>query len=81
MDRTCASCAAWLAPGPDAHDKNMGQCRRHPPVPMLAPVQQAGRISTPGSKGGPQAGLGIISAWPPTPAGGGCMDYIKEELS
>ena len=75
VERQCVSCAAWLAPLPEAPDKSMGQCRRFPPTPFIQQVQ-VGKIMSPGQH--PQIVPIVISSWPPAPATGGCLEWRKD---
>ena len=81
-EKLCASCAAWQAPPPETKPGPtgvvMGQCRRHPPTPFVIAVQ-TGNIIGPGKGQHPQQTPTIISAWPPAPSTGGCMDWLAEE--
>jgi hypothetical protein len=75
--RMCASCAAWQPP-PAESGQQMGQCRRHPPTPFLMQVK-TGNIVGVGGGHQPNVQPTIISAWPPSPPNGGCMDWMPEE--
>lgn len=81
-DKMCASCAAWQPPPAEMPAGTgqvvMGQCRRHPPTPFIMQVQ-VGKIVGPGGGSGRNVQPTIISAWPPSPASGGCMDWMPEE--
>ena len=79
MSEVCASCRFWAPPPPD--QGMMGQCRRRPPVPFMvlsqAP-QAVSRLATPNQPQAVQVIPQFVSAWPPSPANGGCGEYEEE---